>query len=285
MRGHNYDHGCGDICKTCGRTHINPFWNRKHTKETKEIIRKKMEGRIITWGDKVSKTKKRIFAKNPDLGMETTKPMREWAKIHGNPFKGKTHTPGSIKKISDKLKGRKHTPEHRQNISTGVNKRYEDPEFRALQLRKNREAHLGKKHTVEQRARQSHGIKKAWVDPEHKKKKAGQNHWNWKGGISNNSYEPEFNEELRLVIRTRDSFYCQYCGVAEGDLGERLAVHHIDYDKSNNHFSNLISLCRACNVRANYTRLFWEKYYVVKLVTNLVNRMGRVDQSVEVVIL
>ena len=31
------------------------FRGKKHTKETKETIRKKMKGRKITWGDKISK--------------------------------------------------------------------------------------------------------------------------------------------------------------------------------------------------------------------------------------
>ena len=36
MKGHNYDHGKGDVCKKCGKIHIHTFLNKKVTKEEQE---------------------------------------------------------------------------------------------------------------------------------------------------------------------------------------------------------------------------------------------------------
>jgi hypothetical protein len=38
-------------------------------------------------------------------------------------------------------------------------------------------------------------------------------------------------------------------------------VHHIDYDKTNNHPSNLVTLCHNCHSRTNYDRPSWRGYF------------------------
>jgi 5-methylcytosine-specific restriction endonuclease McrA len=47
-------------------------------------------------------------------------------------------------------------------------------------------------------------------------------------------------------------------------FGSSLEVHHIDYDKYNNKEYNLITLCKQCNVRANYNRNYWKEIYFLK---------------------
>jgi len=79
----------------------------------------------------------------------------------------------------------------------------------------------------------------------------GEKHWNWKGGTSFEPYPSEFNNVLKRLVRQRDSYTCQLCGI------EARAVHHIDYDKSNNVIRNLITLCGKCNTKVNYRREFW----------------------------
>ena len=75
-------------------------------------------------------------------------------------------------------------------------------------------------------------------------------------------YPKEFNKELKKQVFDRDGGICQYCYklVCDGH-----AIHHIDYDKSNNELSNLILLCRRCHNRTNvfnkkcWTGLFSKK--------------------------
>jgi hypothetical protein len=74
-----------------------------------------------------------------------------------------------------------------------------------------------------------------------------------------------FNNKLKLKIRTRDDFTCQCCKLTEKEsknkFHEVLHVHHIDYNKENCKETNLITLCRICNVKANSDRDYWFAYY------------------------
>jgi len=76
----------------------------------------------------------------------------------------------------------------------------------------------------------------------------GEKHWNWKGGISFEPYPPEFNDNLKEKIRRIDKHVCQICGINKIQLGYKLDIHHIDGNKNNNSFDNLISLCRECHI-------------------------------------
>lgn len=81
-------------------------------------------------------------------------------------------------------------------------------------------------------------------------------------------YPLEFNEELRESIRKRDNYICS-CGMTEEEhlivYGQVLHVHHIDYNKQNCNKKNLISVCLSCNTRANFNRIYWQKFYINKL--------------------
>lgn len=67
-----------------------------------------------------------------------------------------------------------------------------------------------------------------------------------------NLYPIEFHE-IRLKILQRDNYICKICN----KIGNQ--VHHIDYNKENNKENNLITLCKKCNIRANYNREKWIK--------------------------
>ena len=47
----------------------------------------------------------------------------------------------------------------------------------------------------------------------------------------------------------RDKRKCILCEKTELENKEKLSVHHIDYDKTNNNPINLISLCRMCHIK------------------------------------
>lgn len=82
---------------------------------------------------------------------------------------------------------------------------------------------------------------------------------NWKGGKSFEPYPTTWNFRLREAIRDRDGRVCQICGKAQN--GERLAVHHIDYDKKNIAPQNLISLCHLCHCKTNSKRDYWQAFF------------------------
>lgn len=89
-----------------------------------------------------------------------------------------------------------------------------------------------------------------------------QDHWgesnpNWRGGTSRNGYDAGFTEEFKEVIRKRDLYCCQICGMPQEENGEKLSIHHIDYDRSNTIPENCVALCRSCHSRTNGNRKYW----------------------------
>ena len=90
-----------------------------------------------------------------------------------------------------------------------------------------------------------------------------------KGGTGipyeNSNYPQEFTPELKLKIRKRDNYKCQNCGMTEEEhiilYSRVLEIHHIDYDKENCKENNLITTCKQCNIRVNYNRDYWTKYF------------------------
>lgn len=90
---------------------------------------------------------------------------------------------------------------------------------------------------------------------------AGENNPNWIGGASFEPYGIEFNNKLRKQIRKRDNFICRECGYTEKQIGRKLDIHHINYNKLDNRPENLISLCRSCHIQTNFKREDWIKYF------------------------
>lgn len=87
---------------------------------------------------------------------------------------------------------------------------------------------------------------------------------NWRGGLSKAPYPITFNKKLKKKIKKRDKHKCRLCGISEKEIlkkgkGHGLAIHHIDYDKSNNQENNLISLCNKCHGFTHYGRDKWKK--------------------------
>ena len=89
-----------------------------------------------------------------------------------------------------------------------------------------------------------------------------EKHPNWQGGISFEPYSIQFNKELKELIRRRDNYQCQICGMLEVENIRKLDVHHINYNKKNCLPSNLISLCRKCHIKTNTNREYWKEYFL-----------------------
>jgi hypothetical protein len=90
---------------------------------------------------------------------------------------------------------------------------------------------------------------------------SGEQHYNWKGGWVEDGYSQEFNKALKEQIRFRDKYKCRECGCPQIENGKSLGVHHIDYDKKNSNFNNLISLCVSCHTKTLSKREYWENHF------------------------
>jgi len=94
--------------------------------------------------------------------------------------------------------------------------------------------------------------------------KPGKLHHNWKGGISCEPYcDAWADKEYKESIKERDGYRCLNPDCWGNCNHLSLTIHHIDYDKKNCHPSNLITLCRSCNSRANKDRKWHKAWYQV----------------------
>jgi len=142
-----------------------------------------------------------------------------------------------------------------------------------------RKAHLGKKQSSEliekriskirgrkqsksERLKHSIALKGKKKSLEHRKKMrgnrpniSGNKHPNWQGGKSFEPYSVDWTETLKRSIRERDNYICQLCS----KYGN--SVHHIDYNKKNCNPNNLITLCKKCHTKTNYSRRKWIVYF------------------------
>ncbi len=109
------------------------------------------------------------------------------------------------------------------------------------------------------------GKKRPPISEEWRKKlskaKKGEKNSQWLGGKSFEPYNPKFNNDLKRKIRKRDNYICQLCDKTEKEVGRRLSIHHIDYNKKNCKKNNLITLCCGCNNKVNFSRLDWMNYF------------------------
>jgi len=130
---------------------------------------------------------------------------------------------------------------------------------------KNRISETNKKRILSKEARQrmseAHKGKKQSPELILKRIKKGKEHYNWQGGKSFEPYTIQFNRELKELIRQRDNYQCQLCGMPECENIRKLSVHHIDYNKKNCLPSNLVSLCIKCHIKTNFKREYWTEYF------------------------
>ncbi len=218
-----------------GKNH--PMYGRKHTKKSLKQMSESSKGGIGYWRDK----------KRP--------PRTEKEK----------------NQISNSLKGKKKSKKHCENIS----KAKEGVKLSKEHCESMRKSRLGGKHTEEhcENMRKSMlGKNKGKPSPRKGKKLPkehcknisislkGENNPNWIGGKSFELYGIDFNDKLKKQIRKRDKYVCKMCEIKESK--ESHSVHHIDYNKKNNSFSNLITLCRKCHAKTSlkYIRDLWIKY-------------------------
>ena len=134
-------------------------------------------------------------------------------------------------------KGKKMSESHKRKISEGLKRAYK--EGRKTRIR-----------TPEQRKKISESSKGKRNSPGTEFRPgiyAGDKHWNWKGGITNNKYKRIANAEWRKTrkkVLERDNYECKRCG-----SNKNLRVHHeIPYRiVPRNDMINLVTLCCKCH--------------------------------------
>lgn len=80
----------------------------------------------------------------------------------------------------------------------------------------------------------------------------------WKGGISKEPYCQDWIPEFKNLIKDRDGNICLN---PECSSGKNICIHHIDYNKKNCRFDNLITICKSCNAKANFDRKWHTLWY------------------------
>ena len=91
--------------------------------------------------------------------------------------------------------------------------------------------------------------------------RSGSGHWNWKGGISGDSYCPIWKDkEYAESIKQRDGYKCMN-PCCNSKNPNNLVRHHINYDKQDCRLKNIITTCTSCNPAANTDRAWHEAWY------------------------
>jgi hypothetical protein len=100
----------------------------------------------------------------------------------------------------------------------------------------------------------------------------GDKHWNWQGGISARKYCYRFNITYKRKIRARFGNVCFLCGKTQIENGEKLSVHHVNYNKNcgcDNTKCICVPLCKSCHTKTNGHREYWYKKIITKLKSTL----------------
>lgn len=231
------------LCECCGNDMYLKINKQKGTKTYGQIIKIHQTKRFcsvnclnkwqseVSWEDRVGKETAKKIRKN----------MSKRARGDNNPTKNKE----IAKKVSESLK---------QYLKENPRLGEKNPFY-------------GKHHTEEYKKQHSENKKgkRSYNEEGYKKQKEntpkGENHPNWLGGVSNSPYPFEFNNKLKKEIKERDNYNCNICNKKT----QKLAIHHIDYDKSNIDRSNLISLCYKCHPITNYNRDKWKIFLNEKI--------------------
>lgn len=202
-----------------------------------------------------------------------------------HPMYGKHHTEESIKKMSLSHKG---ITTWNKNLTKETDERVKkNGEKLSNYLKENDNYWLGKKLSEEHKRKIGLGNKGKVISKESREKISKSNRGRklseeTRKKMSESSprrlkerlpksYGYEFNNILKEQIRKRDNYRCQECFRHKDELftknkngkivPQKVHIHHIDYNKENNHPNNLISLCKSCHAKTNLHRENWSKYF------------------------
>ena len=230
-------------------THLKYYQNHPETKKQRS---EKMIIRCQNPTEAMIKSYKKISVSNKARAKNPTEAMIEGHKKAGKSNKGKVRTQSAKDKLSkaQKIKGKHPTPAM--------------IEGRKRTIEKNK----GKHRSQVSKDKSSISNKANWLDEEFRAAHSGENANNYKGGISNLPYCEKFDEDLKERVREYFDRCCYVCGKNEIDNGEKLSVHHVNYDKMvccNDVKPLFVPLCRSCHMKTHDNREEWEDFFTVSL--------------------
>lgn len=150
-------------------------------------------------------------------------------------------------------KGKTFSKEHRENMRKAKmgNTNRRGTTTSAEGLENMRKAHLGQPGFFRGKSHSKETKKK--ISETRKGKAAGNNHWNWKGGISPESRLIRTSsdyERWRITVFERDNYTCQGCGDTKGG---NLVSHHILFFSTHPDARLLVAngqtLCEPCHIK------------------------------------
>lgn len=232
-------------------------WNKDLTKETNDTLKKV--------GEKTSRTLKKRYASGEISPWNKGKKCPQLSGKN-NPMYGKKnswgyHTKKAREAIRKSKLGKKRPAELIEKLRIASTDREKSKEERlkiSERTRGENNPFYGKHHTKDAKIKNSiahKGKNNAMFG------RTGEKCPHWRGGISFLPYSPDFNSCLKRKIRKRDDHTCQMCDFIEEQLGYSPMVHHIDYCKTNNKESNLVSLCRSCHAKTGFNREHWTRFF------------------------
>jgi hypothetical protein len=229
-------------CEVCGKDMELLTVNKKGSKNFGDIIAIHKNKKFCS-KDCQTKWQKNISWEDR-IGIDSANKIRLDTSLRMSGNKNPTCDPEVAKKVSESLK--KYLNENKEERIGEKNGFY------------------GKIHTDEYKkwAKESRIGIISYNDEQYLKKienqPRGENSHLWKGGISFAPYSTDFNSHLKRKIKNRDNYTCCICGKET----QKLAVHHIDYDKLNSNEINLVSLCYNCHSKTNFNREKWITFFV-----------------------
>lgn len=135
-------------------------------------------------------------------------------------------------------KGYKQSEEHKKNLKVGIINSYKNGRMPAR-------GNLGKQHSLETKIK---------ISKNRKGKCVGENHFNWKGGVSPEEMKIRTNLEYKiwkLEVYKRDRGICRICGKRCNN--KNIVAHHLklfsEYSELRFSADNGITLCRSCHLR------------------------------------
>ena len=111
--------------------------------------------------------------------------------------------------------------------------------------RKMSKTHTGKTLSDEHKLEIGNSLRRRWSSGEFNEIHVGEHSSKWKGGVEA-IYPKEYYKAMEY-IRDRDKYQCRICSKKWLDVERHFHIHHIDGDKQNNDFDNLILMCPSCH--------------------------------------